>query len=249
MPHDRGLRRSARLFRDFLHEQDDPARFYTALARDSVAMISSLVDLSGALVADIGAGPLYFARAFADAGSTYVAAEMDVGEFAGTHDGAGLTVAARGEQLPFHNGAFDVTFSSNVLEHVPDPRPFCEEMVRVTRPGGIVVVSFTNWLSPWGGHETSPWHYLGGEYAVRRYRRRHGHDPKNRIGHTLFRLSVAEMLDLADDLPGATLVEARPRYWPSWGQNVLKVPGAREFLTWNLWMVWRKTDGEAATLR
>ena len=30
-----------------------------------------------------------------------------------------------------------------------------------TRPGA----------SPWGGHETSPWHYLGGEYAARRYDR------------------------------------------------------------------------------
>jgi SAM-dependent methyltransferase len=237
-----GLRRSARLFADFLHEQDDPARFYTALARDSVELVSQHVSLAGASVLDVGAGPLFFAEAFADAGARYIGTELDVGEFADSASRGGLRVAARGERLPFRAGSVDVTFSSNVLEHVPDPRPFCEEMVRVTRPGGLVVASFTNWLSPWGGHETSPWHYLGGEYAVRRYRRRHGHDPKNRVGRTLFRLSVSEMLELASDLPGAELVETRPRYWPTWCRPVLKVPGVREVVTWNLWTVWRKAS-------
>ena len=43
----------------------------------------------------------------------------------------------------------------------PDPMGLIEEMIRVTRPGGLVYLSFTNWYSPWGGHEMSPWHYLG----------------------------------------------------------------------------------------
>jgi len=236
----RGLTRSVRLFGDFLHEQDDPARFYGALARDSVQMIGDHAELDGAVVLDVGAGPFYFAQAFAGAGATYVATELDAGEFGRGHGPRGLGVAARGEQLPFRTGSVDVAFSSNVLEHVPDPRPFCEELVRVTRPGGIVVASYTNWLSPWGGHETSPWHYLGGEYAVRRYRRRHGHDPKNRVDRTLFRISVKQMLDLAEELPDVDLVDIRPRYWPDWSRNLLKVPGAREVLTWNLWTVWRK---------
>src|SRR6266700_2024506 len=47
------------------------------------------------------------------------------------------------------------------LEHVPDPMGLAEEMIRVTRPGGLVYLSYTNWYSPWGGHEMSPWHYLG----------------------------------------------------------------------------------------
>ena len=31
----------------------------------------------------------------------------------------------------------------------------------VSRGRGVVFLSWTTWLSPWGGHETSPWHYLG----------------------------------------------------------------------------------------
>ena len=236
----RGLGRSVRLFRDFLHEQDDPARFYTALAEDSVGLIADQASLDGALVLDVGAGPLYFARAFEARGARYIGTEVSAGDFT-QHQPGMLAVAAVGEQLPFRTGSFDVTFSSNVLEHVPDPRPFCEEMLRVTKPGGLAVAAFTNWFSPWGGHETSPWHFVGGEYAVRRYRRKHGHDPKNRLGHSLYRLSVAEMLELAPTMPGAELVDVRPRYWPDWAKPLLKVPGAREVFTWNLWTVWRKT--------
>lgn len=104
---------------------------------------------------------------------------------------AGRTVLGSGVRLPFADGTFDVCFSSNVLEHVGDPWGMAEEMVRVTRPGGTTVISYTVWLGPWGGHETSPWHYLGGARARARYRRVHGHEPKNRFGESLFAVGVA----------------------------------------------------------
>ena len=72
-------------------------------------------------------------------------------------------------QLPFRDDAVDVCYSSNVLEHVPDPWRMADEMLRVTRPGGIAFISYTVWYGPWGGHETAPWHYLGGARARRRY--------------------------------------------------------------------------------
>ena len=42
-------------------------------------------------------------------------------------------------------------------------------MLRVTRPGGVAFISYTVWYGPWGGHETAPWHFLGGARARRRY--------------------------------------------------------------------------------
>lgn len=235
----RGLRRSVRLFGDFLHEQDDPARFYSSLAADSVQMCSDYLDLRGATVLDVGAGPLFFARAFEAAGARYVGCDVDAGDFAHQTEKS-LAVACVGQQLPFRDGSVDLAFSSNVLEHVPDPEVLCRELVRVTRPGGVAVASFTNWLSPWGGHETSPWHWLGGEYAVRRYRRKHGHDPKNRVDSSLFRLSVAEMLRIAERMEGCEVLDVRPRYWPAWSTPLLSVPGLREVATWNLWVAWRR---------
>ena len=46
--------------------------------------------------------------------------------------------------LQFPDDSFDLTYSMGVLHHTPDPfRGFCE-MVRVTRPGGVIIVSVYN---------------------------------------------------------------------------------------------------------
>ena len=103
-----------------------------------------------------------------------------------------------------------------------------------------MVLSYTNWLSPWGGHETSPFHYLGGRRAIRLYTRRYGHPPKNRVGETLFRVSVAFGLRWARRQPARLLIEARPRYYPRWTRILLRVPGLREIATWNLLLVLRR---------
>ncbi|HTZ08509.1 MAG TPA: class I SAM-dependent methyltransferase [Acidimicrobiales bacterium] len=152
----------------------------------------------------------------------------------------GRTVAGDALRLPVAEGTCDVTFSSNVLEHVPAPGPFLDEMVRVTRPGGTIYVSFTAWYSLWGGHETAPWHYLGGERAARRYERKTGRPPGNRFGSSLFACHVGPTLRLARSLPGVDVVDALPRYYPGWLRWVVTVPGLREIATWNLLLVLRR---------
>lgn len=42
--------------------------------------------------------------------------------------------------LPFENDAFDVVHAHQVLQHVSDPIRALREMVRVTKPGGIIAV-------------------------------------------------------------------------------------------------------------
>jgi len=125
-------------------------------------------------------------------------------------------------------------FSSNVLEHVADPARFIDEAVRVTRPGGQAYLSFTAWWSPWGGHETSPWHFFGGNYARKRYTKRHGEPPKNVYGESLFALRVGTVLKLAKQRTDTELLAAEPRYYPRWARFIVHVPVARELLTWNL---------------
>jgi hypothetical protein len=96
------------------------------------------------------------------------------------------------------------------------------------------VRTFTNWLSPYGGHETSPWHYLGGDRAAARYQRKHGKMPKNRFRESLYPISVAEALGWARLAQGVVVVDAVPRYLPGWTRPLLRVPMLREFLSWNL---------------
>ena len=234
-PPRRGVRRSVRLFSAFLAEQSDPHRFYSELAADSVQLLREHTGLRGRTVLDVGAGPGEFARAFRGAGARYVPLDHDPG-VPSVRDGGLVGDALR---LPLADGCVDVAFSSNMWEHVPQPEAVADELLRVTRPGGIVFLSYTNWLSPWGGHETSPWHWLGGQRAIRRYARVHGHPPKNRVDETLYRVSVREGLDWAKGAP-ADVLAARPRYLPDAGAGILRLPGVREVLTWNLLLILRR---------
>ena len=234
------LGRSFRLFNEFRYEQPDPARFYTALAQDSAAQVASYADLHDAVLLDVGGGPGYFRAAFKAAGARYYAVDADVGELSGAGEIDRGTVVGSGMQLPFRDASVDVCYSSNVLEHVPDPWRMAEEMLRVVRPGGLVFLSYTTWYGPWGGHETAPWHYLGGASARRRYRRRHGHEPKNRFGESLFPVTVADGLSWARGQQLGEVVDLTPRYHPRWARWVLAVPMLREVVTWNLAIVLRR---------
>ncbi len=152
----------------------------------------------------------------------------------------GRTIAGDGNRLPLSDAGADVVFSSNVLEHIPEPRTILDEMIRVTRPGGTIYLSFTAWYSPWGGHETAPWHYLGGKRAALRYERNHGQPPGNLFGSSLFACHVGPTLRLARAHPGVDVVDALPRYYPDWMRWVVSVPVVREVVTWNLLLVLRR---------
>ncbi|WP_370369910.1 class I SAM-dependent methyltransferase [Catenulispora sp. GP43] len=221
-----GVRRTVLLVRACRGEQADPASFYEPLAADSVALVARHAAVCGQRVLDVGGGPGFFAAAFRAAGARYVSVDLrPVGDVCGD-----------ARALPVRDGAVDVCFSSNVLEHVADPRGMLREMLRVTRPGGLVFVCFTNWLGPLGGHETSPWHYVGGEWAARRFERRRGAPPTNRYGLTLFPLSVGRVLRWVRDAEREGVAETLavfPRYHPAWAHSVVRVPGVREFLTAN----------------
>ena len=114
-----------------------------------------------------------------------------------------------------------------MLEHVRDPLGLIDEMVRATRPGGLIYLSFTNWYSPWGGHEMSPWHYLGPGYAERRYVRRHRREPKHECGVNLFPVHVGPVLRAMRSREDVEIVEARPRYYPRWCRLLVRLPGLR----------------------
>lgn len=240
------LKRSWCLLRDFRHEQTDPDLFYGALASDSVGLIDDLYqgvtgsDLHGRTVLDVGGGPGYFADAFQRAGARYIPVEPDPSEL----HAAGLTVDATvrgsGVALPFRSNSVDICFSSNVAEHVSEPWTMADEMLRVTKPGGLMVLSYTLWWGPFGGHETGPWHVLGGEYAARRYARKHGREPKNRYGVSLFKVGAADGLAWARSTPDGELLAAFPRYHPRWAWWLIHIPGVREFLVSNLVLVLRR---------
>jgi SAM-dependent methyltransferase len=56
------------------------------------------------------------------------------------------------EDLPFNSTMFDVILSHEVLEHVRDDRQSVEEMVRVLKPGGVIVLFVPNLGYPFETH-------------------------------------------------------------------------------------------------
>lgn len=226
------------MFRAFLREQSDPDLFYGSLAADTIRLIGAHEPLSDRLVVDVGAGEPQFAARFTAQGARYLPVDIDRAALTALPSGSG--VLGRGERIPLVSGCADVVLSSNVAEHVRHPGVLGNELVRIARPGGLILMAFTSWASPWGGHETSPWHWLGGERAARIYQRRHGRAPKNRFGDNMHPTTVAGGLRWARNHPDAWLIDAYPRYHPEWAAGVLDVPAVREVATWNLMMVLRR---------
>ncbi|GAA0641128.1 class I SAM-dependent methyltransferase [Streptomyces thermocarboxydovorans] len=236
---DPSFARSLALFKAFLREQDDPQSCYSLLARDAADQVEAYGGpVAGRVVVDVGGGSGCFTEEFRRRGALACLFEPDLRELGEKPpDGA---VVADGYLLPLADAVADVTFSSNVLEHVCDPQTFLSELVRVTRPGGLIYVSFTNWLSPWGGHEWAPWHYLGAERARARYERRTGKDAKHTLGVNLFPVHIGTTLRQVRARDDVRIVSARSRYWPFLTETVVKAPVLREFATWNLLLILRR---------
>ncbi|MFF8833373.1 class I SAM-dependent methyltransferase [Streptomyces sp. NPDC015131] len=237
---DPSLRRSVTLFRGFLREPSDPRSFYELLARDAANQVERYAPLAGRVVVDVGGGGGHFTAEFRRRGARAFLFEPDPAELAASPRPPEGAVVADGYLLPLADGTADVCFCSNVLEHVDDPVTFLSELVRVTRPGGLVYVAFTNWYSPWGGHEWAPWHYLGAERARRRYERRTGRPAKHVLGENLFPVHVGTTLRQVRARDDVTVLSARARYWPFAPGLVTRVPLLREFATWNLLLILRR---------
>ena len=236
-------RRSLLLYRARRTSQDQTVSG-RLIAADTVAELAQYTELRGRVVLDAGASSGDLAEALREAGARVIGVSFpgtrpvsgDAGP--GVPPDAGVVLGSA-TALPVHSGAVDVCFSADALQQVGDPEHMAGELVRVTRPGGLVFLCFVPWFSRAGGMETAPWHYLGGQYAARRYERTRGSVPANRYGENLFAVSVSRMMHWAHGRGDLASVRLVPRYYPSWARWVAHVPGLRELAVRNVAMVLR----------
>jgi 2-polyprenyl-3-methyl-5-hydroxy-6-metoxy-1,4-benzoquinol methylase len=72
---------------------------------------------------------------------------LDILAFPGTPQGSSRVLADLERALPLADGIADVTTAVETIEHLENPRAFVRELVRITRPGGLVLVTTPNQLS------------------------------------------------------------------------------------------------------
>ena len=88
---------------------------------------------NGAAILDVGCGEMPYYPIFAQSAGDYAGVDM----FAGPN----VRYVCPAEQLAIPDESFDVALSTQMLEHVRDPKAALSEMCRVLRTGGIALVS------------------------------------------------------------------------------------------------------------
>lgn len=226
----------------FLRHGDDPD-FYRLQARDTVRWLESVGIALGDGVAalDLGCGHGMIGAELATRGCAVVFADefnclspaYSEAEFRQIDiDTADLGIL----------GQYDLVICSNVLEHIPSPDLLIGFIDRLLKPGGRLYLSWTNWLSPWGGHDFSPFHYLGPRHGHlvydRLFRRERVHTPYV----TLFPTSIGGTLKMVRRNPRLRVLSVVPRYYPEFA-SITRIPVLREFLAWNCVIMLEKPDG------
>lgn len=136
-------------------------------------------------------------------------------------------------------GEFDLVICSNVLEHLSKPEKFLASLHQCVKPNGWFYLSWTNWLSPWGGHEFSPFHYLGPKLGPRMADRLTGRKRKHTPYENLFPTSIGTTLRLLSGNRSVKVAAIAPRYYPEFAW-ISRIPVFREFLTWNCALLIRR---------
>jgi SAM-dependent methyltransferase len=154
---------------------------------------------------------------------------------------------------------FDLIISKDSFEHYSDPEGFVPAMLEHLAPGGMLAVGFGPlWKSPYGGHikymTSLPWaHLVFSESVILRERERFFPDQRVKSygdivgGLNQMTLARFESIIAANHLEqvyfraNASRHPAAPVF-----SLASRLPFAREFLTFNLYGLWRAKSGRRA---
>jgi SAM-dependent methyltransferase len=114
-----------------------------------IELIGSLSS-AGLLVADVGSGPAVFAEPIQALGAAYVAIDLSLHNLLAARRRLAHFDAVVGSvtDLPVRDEAFDLVLCIGCLEYVTRPQRALAELLRVTRGGGYLLMSFANSHSP-----------------------------------------------------------------------------------------------------
>lgn len=235
-------RRRLRSYADYLSFQRQQARMLTEYLKEHG------VSLHQKKVLDLGSGLGGYTLEWQASGGCVVALDLVTSSPAVREAGIPF-VSSDAHFLPFASAAFDVVFCASLIEHVRRPDWLLREVRRVLRSGGICYLSFPPFYSPRGGHEFSPFHYLGEKVALKLVHRDHNvpdwlHEyydiqPSARSfvesyrGWGLYRVTISQVRRWVRQT-GFTVRHFGTRYLPV---NLATVPILGEVLAWHIHMI------------
>ncbi len=128
-----------------------------------LGLVLKHVDLRRKRILDVGCGIGAYLRKFKNFSDEVYGVDIDPERVAQARLTTATVMVAPAEALPFPDGFFEVVFLHEVIEHVDDDRLAVAEAVRVTAPGGHVVVYAPNRLYLFETHGI----YLGKRFVYK----------------------------------------------------------------------------------
>jgi SAM-dependent methyltransferase len=211
-------------------EVDEYHWWYRGRRRVILAELDRLPIGAGACVLDAGCGSGRTLQELTRYGEVHgIELDPDAAELARSR-GHGEVRVGRLEELPWGPATFDLVTCLDVIEHTADDRITLTELLRVTKPGGYLLVTVPAYQSLWSVHDEANHHY-------RRYGRRTLRAAARAAGWSVERVTSFNSLLLA---PAAAVRLLQRRFGthngytndlalgPAWLNDVLERPLALE---------------------
>lgn len=230
-----------KLVRRYLKSKDDEC-FYTLQAVDAVEWLEkNEVPLGREMTAlDLGCGGGFVGYELERSGCKVTYADIEDCLIPEIDDNGFVALDIENADLR-ELGSYDLVVFSNVLEHIARPDEFLNKVDILLKPGGFLYLSWTNWLSPWGGHEYSLFHYLGPRTGYRLCEKVRGKPRVHTPYENLFPTYIGKVLKIIRRNKKLEIMKVVPRYYPELA-FITRIPVVREFLTWNCVVLARKAD-------
>ncbi|WP_404987338.1 methyltransferase domain-containing protein [Candidatus Hadarchaeum sp.] len=244
-----------RLAKNRLRSEEDYKRFQRFQASLLLEYMQQFgIDVRGKVVLDLGSGLGGYSQEIARKGGAAVIS-LDLIEPIWSPEQGICMLVGNALSIPLRDESVDFVFCASLIEHVSNPSLLLTEIKRVLRSGQYCYLSFPPFYSLRGGHEFSPFHYLGEQCALRLFRllkRR----PPNWVmkiykpslspisfastyqGWGLFKLTIRKTIRMIRQV-GLEIIDVSPRYLPI---NTARWPILGELLTWHVQFLVRKRD-------
>jgi SAM-dependent methyltransferase len=232
-------RKRARSEQDYLEFQAFQARWLIDYLEEHG------VALKGKRLLDLGSGVGGYSLEFARVAETVISVDLMQPR---RPESTGLPlrqVNGNALHVPLRSESMEVVFCASLIEHVREPEALLWEIKRILRPGCMAYVSFPPYYSPPGGHEFTPYHYLGERLALRLVPRKRAVAGWVRTMYTandeatsfndlyagwgLYRMTIGKMRRLIAQT-GFTCLDMSTRYLPV---SAIRWPVLNELLTWH----------------